>query len=84
MRWDVVKLIPVDKRKLLLSDKTSVANKLHIIADLKSQGYYCDVDFKTCIERIKLRFNPMNNWELARDYLNDVMSKYEKCRIDGI
>ncbi len=77
-----LKLVPIETRKILLSKWTSIANKLHIITELKTHGYYVDVNFVSCVKPIAFRFNPENNWETAADYLNDVINKYADVKFD--
>jgi hypothetical protein len=70
--------VPPETRKLLLSETTSHANKMHIVAEQLSRGAFVVTDWNGDVRKpVRFIFEPGGAWQTARDYLSDVMSTYK-------
>jgi hypothetical protein len=67
-----------ERRCLLLSEHTSSANKMHLIAEYHRRGCFVESEWPGIRHRVKLCFEPDGAWVEAKDILSDVMSKLDQ------
>lgn len=68
-------LLSAEKRRLLLSEQTSHANKMAFLAEYRLRGFFVETDWLGDVsKRARFRFEPGGPWLEARDYLNDAMN----------
>ena len=66
------------QRRFLLSEESSIANKMHAVAEHWNRGYFVEHDWTGNVhKRARFRFEPEGKWHEAKDYLNDVVSKFD-------
>lgn len=74
-----MRVLPEDKRRILLTEHTSHANKMAFMVEYLLRGFFVETGWMGDVKkRARFRFEPDGPWQVAKDYLSDVVSKYKE------